>query len=87
MRRASDKKEAIALIYKAIGFEGEAGLNLDALADVLSAWGTPVRVRLLYWNGFAAREPRAASGIMNVLDDVMAGNRCLVFAYCPAGRK
>ena len=57
LRRAAGKREAIKLIYKAIGFDGEAGTNLDALADVLSAWGMPVRIRMLYWKSFCDREP------------------------------
>ena len=49
LRTVKDKKKAIELIYASIGFEGEAGTNLDALHDVLSAWGTPVRITFTYW--------------------------------------
>ena len=87
LRRAAGKREAIKLIYKAIGFDGEAGTNLDALADVLSAWGMPVRVRMLYWKSFCDRDPAAAAGIRSVLDDMMVENRNLVFAYCPGGKR
>ncbi|MBO7407267.1 MAG: barstar family protein [Clostridia bacterium] len=87
LRRAAGKREAIKLIYKAIGFVGEAGTNLDALADVLSAWGMPVRIRMLYWKSFCDREPVAAAGIRSVLDDMMVENRNIVAAYCPGGKR
>lgn len=81
MRRAEDKRGAISMIYRAIGFEGEAGTNLDALYDVLTAWGMPVRVSFLYWNGFKKRLPTAAEGISAVCSDAMSVNRNIVFAY------
>ena len=81
LRRARDKKEAIGMIYKAIGFEGEAGFNLDALHDVLSTWNIPTRVTFLYWRGFSARQKTCAGGIEKVLNDIMMENRNLIFAY------
>ena len=87
LRRAAGKREAIKLIYKAIGFVGEAGTNLDALADVLSAWGMPVRIRMLYWKSFCDREPVAADGIRSVLDDMMVENRNIVAAYLSGGKR
>ena len=85
LRRVETKKEFIEALYKAIGFEGEAGYNLDALSDVLSAWTEPVRVQLLYWYGFEKRAPIAAGGVKHVLTDRMNDNRALVFAFRKRG--
>ena len=81
LRTVKDKKNAIQLIYAAIGFEGEAGTNLDALHDVLSAWGTPVRITFTYWKRFSSRPDSNAAGIEKVLNDVMMENRNLIFAF------
>ena len=83
LRWIRNKRKAIRQIYDAIGFEGEAGTNLDALHDVLSAWGTPVRVTFKKWDRFAARVPETAEGISAVLNDVMMENRNIIFAFKP----
>ena len=85
LRRIETKKEFIAALYKAIGFEGEAGYNLDALSDVLSAWTEPVRIQLLYWYGFERRAPVIAGGVKQVLTDRMNDNRALAVAFRKRG--
>ena len=81
LRTVKEKKKAIELIYEAIGSEGKAGKNLDALHDVLSAWGTPVRITFTYWKRFSSCAGSHADGIETVLNDVMMENRNLIFAY------
>ena len=81
LRRVKTKREAVAAIYKAIGFEEEAGTNLDALYDVLSAWGVDTRVNLKYWAGFERRLPGVSAAVKSVLDDVMNENRHIAAAY------
>ena len=81
LRWVRDKKRIIKMIYKAIGFEGEAGYNLDALHDVISAWGIPTRVTLKNWKRFSVREADTAKGIEAVLIDSMMENRAIIFAF------
>jgi len=85
MRRIETKKEFAEALYKAIGFEGEAGYNLDAISDVLSAWTEKIRIQLLYWNGFEKRAPIIASGVKQVLTDRMEDNRALSVAFRKRG--